>query len=174
MLINNLNHILFNADGNNLPGICAISIIDKDSITSMPDLKKIMASPTMEARFNLSEIVLAPGKTWFSILSDFILSAELSIKSKSGLQGSDLKIYNLGFNFPDDTYERSKILLAYEKRELILRVKFVNHTEILIGSLYKGCKLAEDYNSGRLQNGSNKYDANITYESSLRHFYINP
>ena len=172
MYENSLDNLLFDSDGNNQPGICSITAYAKDDVTGMPDIRSIMASHTVTATFPIGSITLAPGATGYEIMSDLPIRAKLNMKAKQTTQGGDFWIYNLSFDFPHDKYATTKKLLAFDKREFILHVKFKNHTEIIIGSMDRACDFTTEGDSGATINGINKYDAEFRYEAAQRHFYI--
>ena len=174
MYENYLDDLLFDSDGNNLQGICSILAYAKEDVTSMPDIKSIMASPTYTATFPISAITLAPGANIYQIMKDLPIRSRLNMKNKQTQQGGDFWVYSLSFDFPHDRYATSKKLLAFDKREFILHIKFKNHTEIIIGSLDRGCDFSTESDSGNSIQGINKYDAEFRYESAQRHFYITP
>lgn len=171
MYNNQLDDILF-ANGKPHPGICAIKVVDKNDIASMPSYKSIMESVTLGTEFSISEVELKPSKEWYTILNDFNLRASLKISSKDTVQGAPLFTYELAFDFPNDTSARSNYLRKYDQSEMILFVTFKNNTTIIIGNTDRGADFSTDYTSGNSFAGSNKFDAAFVIQTSRRHFYV--
>lgn len=157
----------------NRKGVVAVIGVPRQGIEDMPDVLTLSQQAGAEpCDFFTEEITLKSGYQWRDISKDFHLNIVFEEENKITKQG-ELFTYNVSVPLSNDSFERAKVLRAYQGCEWVLIVKETTGAWRVIGSKTRGAVFTDQLQTGTILKGANRIDTGFTWQSGReRAFYV--